>query len=313
VMAFGGRCWNTLRQSWGGLMRRFGRIFLEMVLPAVVCSAAGAADSSSADMKSAPIKALLVTGGGYSDYNTQTKILTEGISARANVSWGILRGQDVPRGAGKPLRLLYTDDWAKGYDVIVYNEGYNSAGDSETVNKILAPHRKGLPAVVLHGTMHSFKGLKTDVWFEFTGMQSPNHGPGQDFKVTNLTADNPIMKGFPPVWDTLKHEELYIVDKMFPNTTVLAEGHDKKTDKAFPAIWTYTYGHAKARVFGTTLAHRSVTMSDPVYLTLVTRGLLWAVDKLDAPHLQPAKQVMLDGSRPETTFHDPLPEMHIHE
>jgi type 1 glutamine amidotransferase len=35
-------------------------------------------------------------------------------------------------------------------------------------------------------------------------------------------------------------------------------------------------------VFGTTLGHANETMQDGIYLDLITRGLLWACDKLDA-------------------------------
>jgi type 1 glutamine amidotransferase len=44
--------------------------------------------------------------------------------------------------------------------------------------------------------------------------------------------------------------------------------------------WTNTFG--KAKVFVTTMGHNNRTMSDPVYLDLVTRGLLWTVGKLSA-------------------------------
>ena len=44
--------------------------------------------------------------------------------------------------------------------------------------------------------------------------------------------------------------------------------------------WTNTFG--KAKVFVTTLGHTNRTMSDPAYLDLVTRGLLWTLDKLEA-------------------------------
>src|SRR2546423_1352143 len=37
-----------------------------------------------------PIKALMITGGCCHDYEQQKKILSEGISARANVTWTII-------------------------------------------------------------------------------------------------------------------------------------------------------------------------------------------------------------------------------
>jgi type 1 glutamine amidotransferase len=44
-------------------------------------------------------------------------------------------------------------------------------------------------------------------------------------------------------------------------------------------IWVNTNGLGK--VFGTTMGHNNSTMEDPVFLDLVTRGLLWACGKLD--------------------------------
>ena len=39
--------------------------------------------------------------------------------------------------------------------------------------------------------------------------------------------------------------------------------------------------NGNGKTFGTTLGHSNATMQDPVYLDLVTRGLLWACGKLD--------------------------------
>ena len=44
--------------------------------------------------------------------------------------------------------------------------------------------------------------------------------------------------------------------------------------------WTNLY-KGKTRVFATTLGHNNETVNDPRYLDLVTRGLLWSVNKLD--------------------------------
>jgi type 1 glutamine amidotransferase len=52
--------------------------------------------------------------------------------------------------------------------------------------------------------------------------------------------------------------------------------------------------NGKAKVFGTTLGHQNATVADPRYLDLITRGLLWSVDKLDADHLKPAQKVLLE-------------------
>ena len=46
-------------------------------------------------------------------------------------------------------------------------------------------------------------------------------------------------------------------------------------------VWTHLYGPKKTRVFSTTIGHNNETVSDDRYLNLVTRGLLWACDKLN--------------------------------
>ena len=60
------------------------KFFLVLLLAAV--AGAQAADAPK------PLRALMVTGGCCHDYANQKKILSEGISARANVEWSIVHG-----------------------------------------------------------------------------------------------------------------------------------------------------------------------------------------------------------------------------
>jgi type 1 glutamine amidotransferase len=46
-------------------------------------------------------------------------------------------------------------------------------------------------------------------------------------------------------------------------------------------VWTNAYGPNKTRVWSTSLGHNNETVADERYLDLVTRGLLWACDKLN--------------------------------
>jgi type 1 glutamine amidotransferase len=151
---------------------------------------------------------------------------------------------------------------------------------------VLAPHRAGTPAIVIHCEMHTFRDFKPDNFREFLGVRSTHHGPQHPLDVKVVKADHPIMAGFPANWKT-GNEELYAIDRVFPTATVLATAADKKKDssgawvdtpKENALIWVNTYG--QGRVFGTTLAHANKTFEDPVFLDLFTRGLLWATDKL---------------------------------
>src|SRR5436309_8416077 len=68
-----------------------------------------------------PIRALLITGGCCHDYEAQKKTLTEGISARANVTWTIVHEGDADAKDHK-FSIYEKPDWAKGFDVVVHNE-----------------------------------------------------------------------------------------------------------------------------------------------------------------------------------------------
>jgi type 1 glutamine amidotransferase len=233
-----------------------------------------------------PLKALYVTGGCCHDYNRQKVIIPEGVSARANVVWTVV--QDESKGTTSTKTLYAKTDWARGYDVVVHNECFADDKDLDWLETVLRPHRDGLPAVLVHCAMHCYRA-PTNEWFQFCGVTSRRHGPQHPLEVKPLQPAHPVMKGFPELWTT-GNEELYAIETVWPGATALAEAPDKKKDAATGAwvntpkqnavIWVNTYG--KGRVFGTTIAHNNKTMEDPVYLDYLTRGLLWACDKLDA-------------------------------
>ena len=223
-----------------------------------------------------PIQALLITGGGFHDYERQKQILTEGISARANVQWKVFYENGDPK---HEMSIYANPDFSKGYDVIVHNECYADVSNPAFVDKVLASQRAGTPAVVVHCTLHTFRTLETDQWREFIGMSSNHHGPQHPIAINVLLPGNPIMANFPANWTT-GPEELYSIDKVWPNAQSLADAYAPEEKKNDPVIWTNLY-RGNVRVFGTSLAHNNSTMKDPVYLGLVTRGLLWACGKLD--------------------------------
>jgi type 1 glutamine amidotransferase len=238
--------------------------------PSAVC-----AEEKKEVAKAKPLKALLVCGGCCHDYEKQKKTLTEGISARANVEWTVVHeGKDRT----DKVTIYANPDWAKGYDVVLHDECYGAVDDVPFIEKIVQPHKDGLPAVVLHCSTHSYRAAKTDEWRQVVGQTSMSHEKGRDLEIKNIVPDHPVMKGFPAKW-TSKMDELYKNEKLWPNLMPLAESYGVETKKDHVVIWTNTYG--KGKVFGTTLGHGNQTVEDPIYLDLVARGLLWSCDKLD--------------------------------
>ena len=268
------------------------KLFLATALALV--GAAGATAQDKKDVK--PIKALLITGGCCHDYTSQKKILPEAISKRANVEWTIVHQGGSTTDTAIPF--YENDDWYKGFDVVVHNECFAGVTDPTWTARILKAHREGVPAVVIHCAMHCYRD-KTDQWFEFLGVTSHGHGANYPFDVINLKPDDPIMKDFGEKWSTPKGE-LYIIKKLWPTATPLAHALSRDTKQHEVVIWTNLYG-GKTRVFGTTIGHHNEEMNDPVFQNYVTRGLLWACDKLNDDYLQPAKDPKFEHVPDPTT------------
>ncbi len=235
--------------------------------------------------ESKPIRALLITGGCCHDYPNQKKILTEGISARANVQWTIVHQGGTT--TNTKIGLHENENWADGYDVIVHNQCFAGVTDPAFVQRVLKPHKEGKPAVVIHCAMHNYRD-KTDEWFKFTGITSHSHGAHYAIDVENINKDHPIMEGFPAKWTT-KKGELYYSHKVWDTATPLGHAMSRESKKNEVCIWVNDYNKG-TRVFGTTIGHYNEEMSDPVFLTYVTRGLLWSVNKLNADYLKPASK-----------------------
>ena len=220
-----------------------------------------------------PIRALLVPGGCCHDYERQKRILTRGISARADVQWTVVHQGGTTTDTKIPL---YDDpNWADGFDIVVHNECFAGVDDREFVDRILKPHREGLPAVLIHCAMHSYR-VGDDRWFEFCGVQSPGHGPHYSYIITNEKPDHPIMGRFGDRFEVPKGE-LYHTVRVFDTATPLATARRQDNDESQVCVWTNNY-HG-ARVFATTVGHYNETMVTPEYLDMVTRGLLWAVGR----------------------------------
>ena len=89
-------------------------------------------------------------------------------------------------------------------------------------------------------------------------------------------------------WKTV-NEELYnnTAGKLLDTAKALAHGTQISKNAAGEEIkteticaWTNMY-NGKTLVFATTLGHNNETVADARYLDMITRGLLWSVNKLN--------------------------------
>jgi type 1 glutamine amidotransferase len=269
-----------------------------LALAFVACAALVQADEVK------PIRVLLVAGGCCHDYANQKDILKKGIESRLNATVEVV--YDATKST-KPLFDIYNKpDWYKQFDVVVHDECAADITDPAYLENILKAHREGVPAVNLHCAMHSYRwgkfqqpvkaGDDNSHWYEMLGLQSTGHGPQLPISIKFTDRDSPITKGLED-WTTV-NEELYnniqvLTGKALANGTQTQKTPEKKDKdgKVTPAkesvnekivAWTNEYGPKKTRIFSTTIGHNNATVQDDRYMTLVTRGLLWSINKIDA-------------------------------
>jgi hypothetical protein len=246
-----------------------------------------------------PIRALLITGGCCHDYAAQKDLLKNGIEARAHVAVDQVHTDD--KSTSPPLAILGNPDYAKGYDVVIHDECAATIGDAAQIAAVLAPHQRGIPGVNLHCAVHSYRigdpkmvatpGSDRAMWFTYLGIQSSGHGPKLPLAVKTIKKEHPIVKELE--WDswTTGNEELY--NNIHLLSTAVSLQHSTQSvpqkdgaTKDAEAIVTWTNEYAGTRVFSTTIGHFNETVADDRYLDLVTRGLLWSCDKLNATYLK---------------------------
>jgi hypothetical protein len=242
-----------------------------------------------------PLKALLVIGGCCHDYANQQVILKHGIEARANVVVDVVYSPDSNTHPALPI--YGKPDYANGYDVVIHDECAADIKDPAVIQGVLKPHQDGIPGVNLHCAMHSYRfgefakpvaaGASNSFWYEYLGIQSSGHGPQEPIAISFTDKTNAVSNGLAD-WTTIR-EEHYNNVQMFPTAHALAHGTQVIKNKAgepqrtndFVVAWENIY-QGKTRVFSTTIGHNNETVADARYLDLVTRGMLWACDKLDA-------------------------------
>jgi len=252
------------------------------------------ASFSHADEDVKPLRALLLTGGCCHDYANQQVILKHGIESRANVIVDVIYSADSNTHPALPI--YGNPNYAKGYDVVIHDECAADINDPAIIQGVLKPHQDGIPGVNLHCAMHCYRfgeftkpvaiGADNSHWYEYLGIQSSGHGPQEPIAISFSDRTNAVTAGLAD-WTTIR-EEHYNNVQVFPTAHALAHGtqviknkdNEPQRTNDFVVAWENNY-QGKTRVFSTTIGHNNETVADTRYLDLVTRGLLWACDKLD--------------------------------
>ena len=220
------------------------------------------------------INALLVSGGCCHDYPLQARLLIDAINRTLPVDWTIaVQGGRGTRGS---MPVYARPDWSRGFDIVIHNECLADVADPQYIRRITSGHRNGPPAVVIHCAMHSYRAATIDEWREFLGVSSRHHTKPFRIPVRVEAKDHPAVRGFREDWVT-PVDELYVIDKVWPNTVPLMTAVSPEDKKKYPLAWAGEYG--ATRIFGTTLGHANETWADPAFQDLLTRGVKWVLEK----------------------------------
>src|SRR4051812_15321163 len=128
------------------------KILFALLAALIAAPASFAADAAK------PIRVLLVCGGCCHDYAKQKDILAKGLAERANVEVTIAFYEIKENKGKEKLNPVYGKaDWSKDFDVVVPDECDATGKDEAAVANIPKPPKAGLPGVVLHCGMPSYR------------------------------------------------------------------------------------------------------------------------------------------------------------
>ena len=257
-------------------MFRISHFFACVAAVAILTSTSIAEEQTASTSEAKPVQILLVTGGCCHDYRFQAEAMQQAMKdAGVSAVWKIVN--EGGNGTDAKIDLYENPNWADGYDVVIHNECFADTKDPGYIRRITEAHKAGANAVVIHCAMHTYRNAEIDDWREFLGVTSRRHDHQSHYEINVVRFEHPILNGFP-----LDHvsamDELYIIEKTWPATTVLATSKSEKDSAVHPVFWTNQYG--KGRVFGTTFGHSNDTFQDKEFLRVLVRGTLWAAGRL---------------------------------
>jgi hypothetical protein len=217
-----------------------------------------------------PVNAMIVTGGPFHDYTGQTKVLMDTLNAVMPINWTVVQG--MSNATNLMLPLYNNPDWAKGMDIVIHNECWADADlPAPIVQNITRP---AVARMFFHCTLHSYRVMTDDAWRELIGMTSRRHTRAHNILLKWADGD-PITAGLPPF--VTPTDELYVIEKVWPNTKALATAVSPEDGATYPVVWSHDY--RGTRVFGTTLGHGNETFNTNQFKELFTRGFRWALKK----------------------------------
>lgn len=211
-------------------------------------------------------KILYITSvGWFHDYQQQIKTISSAINQGVNAEIDVIVGD---------VEYLTTNDFSKGYDLLIYNFCHAAQRDEKLVKSLMSPIvDEGKPLIALHCAMHSFQ--YSPDWAVFLGLKTLRHEQQRSFSVEKV-GSHKLIDGLPETW-TLSSDELYITINQDENIVPLLHSYGVETKKLHPQAWLYQSG--KGKVVGTTLGHNIETLTDANFQQFLVNSIRFLTDK----------------------------------
>ncbi len=259
-------------------------------------------------------KVLYVTHepGKWHKYTPQLKVFKEQIATKAGWDLTVMTGD-----YDSLIEQLKRKRFAEGYDVVVYNYCLAHSEDLDAVANVMRQTRNfGVPAMLIHCTMHSFWGTyktgekgaigedykgnalaepelvakwKKDnpkarfpAYGDFTGVGSVRHGKKLPITLQKV-GDHPATKDLPDGYTT-PNTELYNNEYVLRRVVPILKGSQEGEEDAI-VMWTCKQG--KSQVMGLSLGHGAVgdgpdEWETPEFQGLVINGVNYLIENPEA-------------------------------
>jgi|TARA_Y100000310_G_scaffold211880_2_gene212607 hypothetical protein len=195
------------------------------------------------------------------------------------VPW--LRDEGFKVTVSSSLDSYLDEDLMNSIDLVIQIYTMSSITEEQEKMLLSAVRNKGVAIAGWHGGLADAFRNNPDYQFMVGGQWVAHPGDIIDYKVNIVDHKDPITRGLS---DFMVHSEQYYMH-IDPANEVLAEttfsGKNVYWIDGFtmPVVWKKRYG--KGNVFYTSLGHTVDVFDIPEALTIVKRGILWAMGELN--------------------------------
>ena len=144
-----------------------------------------------------PLNVLVVSGGCCHDYPGQNRLIYDVLNRVAPINWTQVIGMTALSVTQGRLPLYADPAYASKFDLVIHNECWaNGEFPPAFMQNMVAGHDRGIPAIMIHCSLHSYRASPLDFWRELIGVTSRRHTFAHPIKVA-WNQDDPITRGLP--------------------------------------------------------------------------------------------------------------------